>query len=65
MKDIKLKYEKPIIKRLGYEGKVVEGACDKGPGFKVSCAAGPRATNCTGGTTVSPAICSAGTVVAS
>ncbi|KPK14347.1 MAG: hypothetical protein AMK69_28935 [Nitrospira bacterium SG8_3] len=61
----KLKYEKPIIKKLGYEGKVVEGACDKGPGFKTSCSAGPRATNCTAGTEVSPAICSAGTVVAS
>lgn len=61
----KLKYEKPIITKLGYEGKVVQGNCDKGPGFKVSCAAGPRATNCIAGTEVSPAICSTGTVVAS
>ena len=65
MKNIKLKYEKPIIKRLGYEGKVVEGLCDKGPGFKATCIAGPRATNCTGGTTVSPAVCSTGAVAAS
>ena len=65
MKNIKLKYEKPIIKRLGYEGKVVEGACNKGPGFKATCTAGPRATNCAGGTTVAPSICAAGTVAAS
>ena len=59
------KYEKPILKRLGYEGKVVVGACDKGPGFKPSCAAGPNATTCSAGQTASPAICGAGTVVAS
>ena len=61
----KVKYEKPILKRLGYEGKVVEGDCDKGPGFKLSCTAGPRATNCVSGTEVSPSICAAGTIVAS
>jgi len=61
----KVKYEKPILKRLGYEGKVVAGACDKGPGFKPSCAAGPNATTCSAGQSASPAICSAGTVVAS
>lgn len=61
----KVKYEKPIIRKLGYEGKMVEGACNKGPGFKASCAAGPNATTCSAGQTASPAICSAGTVVAS
>ena len=57
----KLTYEKPIIKKLGYEGKVVEGACDKGPGFKDNCTAGPRAASCLAGTDVSPTVCAAGT----
>jgi hypothetical protein len=61
----KVKYEKPILKRLGYEGKVVEGGCDKGPGFKDLCTAGPNATTCSAGTNASPAICGAGTVAAS
>ena len=61
MKSIKLKYEKPIIKKLGYEGKVVQGNCDKGPGFKVNCTAGPRANSCAAGTDVAPTICAAGT----
>ena len=65
MKNIKLKYEKPIIKRLGYEGKVVEGACNKGPGFKDLCTAGPNATTCSVGNAASPAICSTGAVAAS
>jgi len=61
----KIKYEKPILRRLGYEGKVVEGACNKGPGFKDSCTAGPNATTCSAGQTASPAICATGTVAAS
>jgi hypothetical protein len=61
----KVKYEKPIIERLGYEGKVVEGYCDKGNGFKDLCTAGPNATTCSQGNSASPAICGAGAVAAS
>jgi hypothetical protein len=53
----KIKYEKPIVRRLGYDSEVVAGICNTGPGFASGCGKGNKAETCTQGTTVAPVIC--------
>jgi hypothetical protein len=55
-----IKYEKPIIRRLGYDRELVSGICNSGGGFKPGCGKGNKAETCTQGTNVAPVICSQG-----
>ena len=61
----KIKYEKPIVRRLGYDSKIVAGMCNVGPNFALGCGKGQRAETCTQGTTVAPVICLQGGAVGS
>lgn len=56
----KIKYEKPVIRKLGYDNDLVGGICNAGPGFKAACGKGNKAETCTQGTTVAPVICQMG-----
>lgn len=53
----KMKYEKPIVRRLGYDSEVVAGICNNGGGFSPGCGKGNKAETCTQGMTVAPVIC--------
>jgi hypothetical protein len=53
----KIKYEKPIIRGLGYESELVAGTCNNGGGFSAGCGKGNKAQTCIQGTTVAPVIC--------
>jgi len=53
----KIKYEKPIVRRLGYDSEVVAGTCLNGGGFRPGCGKGNKAETCTQGTTVAPVVC--------
>ena len=53
----KIKYEKPIVRRLGYDSELVSGICNNGGGFTSGCGKGNKAEACTQGTTVAPVIC--------
>ena len=61
----KIKYEKPIVRRLGYDSEVVAGTCLSGPGFAAGCGKGNKAETCTQGTSVAPVICIQGGAAAS
>jgi hypothetical protein len=48
----KIKYEKPIVQRLGYDNELAVGACGAGGNHLTDCLAGARANNCTTGGSV-------------
>jgi hypothetical protein len=48
----KVKYEKPIVQRLGYDSEVAVGTCVSGGGFKISCTTGNRAVGCNTGNSI-------------
>ena len=56
----KIKYEKPVVRRLGYDSEVVAGTCLAGGGFSSGCGKGNKAESCTQGTTVAAVICMQG-----
>ena len=53
----KIKYEKPIVRRLGYDREVVAGICSGGGGFSTLCGKGQKAETCAQGTLVAPVVC--------
>jgi hypothetical protein len=55
----KIKYEKPVVQRLGYDNELAVGACVGGSGFLTDCAVGSKAVNCAAGPQVST--CTKGT----
>lgn len=61
----KIRYEKPILRRLGYDSELVAGICNSGGGFKSGCGKGNKAETCAQGTTVAPVICVQGGAAAS
>ena len=61
----KIKYEKPVVRRLGYGSELVSGVCNNGGGFSAVCGKGNKANTCTQGQTVAPVICIQGAAAAS
>ena len=61
----KVKYEKPIIRGLGYDRELVAGTCNNGGGFSSGCGKGQKAETCTQGTNVAPVVCIQGVAASS
>lgn len=56
----KNKYEKPVIRKLGYENKVMGFECSFGTALKSQCAGGLKAAACAVGGNFTAAGCEAG-----
>lgn len=61
----KIKYEKPVIRKLGYENAVMGFECSAGTALKPQCAGGLKAAACSGGGNFSSIGCEAGSSPAS
>jgi len=61
----KNKYEKPVIRKLGYENEVMGFECSNGIALKSQCAGGLKASACAGGGNFSSIGCEVGSTPAS
>ena len=56
----KNKYEKPVIRKLGYENEVMGFFCSFGTALKSQCVGGLKAVACAGGGNFTAAGCGTG-----